>query len=161
MSNFQEQGYNHHSSTNGSSTPNGASKLPGAADVWVIDNDIAFRFLLRCELEDSPIRGRIRMFDDGDLALLKLITICSLNKALLPKAIFTNIDSNRVGGWELVRTLNEFELDVDVVLFSADPTNLDYEKMLDKPQVKDVIIKQHDPANIVEKIKQFTSAHQT
>ena len=125
--------------------------------MWFIDNDLAYRFLLRCELELNPIGGKLRMFDDGDRALMKLIEICTKNKAMLPKAIFTNIDTNRVGGWELVQTLKEFELNVDVVLFSTHPRSSDNDRMLREPLVRDILVKHHDPGNIIEKMKHFAS----
>ena len=127
-------------------------------DIWFIHDDLAYRFLVHFELKEKPFGGRVRMFDDGDVAVLELIEIFRSKKEKLPMVIFAKICCARFGAWRLVDTLKELGIHIPVVLISAEPSRTDMNRIEREPLIMGLVPKENDPASVLNKIEDLLSA---
>ncbi len=126
-------------------------------DIWFIHDDLAYRFLIHFELKEKPFGCRVRIFDDGDVAVMELIETFRSKKEKLPMVIFAKICCTRFGAWRLVDTLKELGIHIPVVLISAEPSRTDMNRIEREPLIMGLVPKDNDPEAVLSKIEDILS----
>jgi len=123
-------------------------------DIWFVDDNEVFRFILNSFMEDSGYGNRIDFFDDGDRAILKLVEL-STSGHRPPKIIFLDLNMKRLEGWQLIDLLNELDFDVKVVILTSEIGIKNKERSEQEPLVKGYLTKPVDQSKIEALIKEL------
>jgi len=125
-------------------------------DIWFVDDNEVFRFIIKSSMEHSPYADRMDFFDDGDRAMLRLIEL-SKNGNKGPKLIFLDLNMKNMDGWELLDLLNELELDVNVVILSSEVGIRAKARAEQEPLVKGYLTKPINQSEVEELIVELVS----
>ncbi|MCF8461349.1 MAG: response regulator [Flavobacteriales bacterium] len=122
-------------------------------DIWFVDDDLTFRFIIKKFLQDSTCEHRVKYFDDGDLAMLAIIN--AAKTGVTPKLIFLDLNMKYLEGWQMIDLLNEFDRRLNVIILSSSLNPKDIERAKKEPLVKEFISKPIDKEIIRQKIEQY------
>ena len=121
----------------------------GKEDIWFVDDDRLFWKVVKRMVSQSPYEKRVKLFDDGDLAIFEIMKRAK-EGAALPKLIFLDLSMRYLQGWETLNLLKEFEAETKVIIISANLSEEDKARsereisvvqLLGKPISKAQIIK--------------------
>lgn len=87
-------------------------------EIWFVDDDEIFRLVVTKLLEETPYSDRIRLFEDGDVALLELVTR-SQTEGVMPALVFLDLGMKQLEGWQMVDLVNEMKVDINLVIVSS------------------------------------------
>jgi CheY-like chemotaxis protein len=99
----------------------------GNEDIWFVDDDRLFWKVIKRMVSKSSYEKRVKLFDDGDLAIFEILKRAK-EGAQLPKLIFLDLSMRYLQGWETLNLLKEFEADTKVVIVSANLSEVDRER---------------------------------
>ncbi|MGB0918307.1 MAG: response regulator [Flavobacteriales bacterium] len=122
-------------------------------DIWFVDDDLTFRYIIKRFLQNSSYEQRIKHFDDGDIAMLAIINAARSGAA--PKLIFLDLNMKYLEGWQMLDLLNEFDRSLNVIILSSSLNPKDIERAKNEPLVKEFISKPIDKETIKQKIEQY------
>jgi len=129
-------------------------------DVWFVDDDESFRFIIKRLIEKSDFTDRADFFDDGDRAMMKMVEL-SKSGHRFPSIIFLDLMMTHIDGWQLVDLLNELELKVNVVILSSKLELSDAERAGQEPLVKGCLSKPIKLPQIEEYVRELDQAAST
>ena len=90
----------------------------GASQIWFVDDDQTFQFVLKKHTETLGLASRAAFFDDGDRALMGLVEI-KKNGGHVPKVIFLDLRMRYLEGWRFLDTIADFGIDTKVVILTS------------------------------------------
>ena len=122
-------------------------------DIWFVDDDMTFRFIVKKFLEDSPHRHRVKYLDDGDIAMLAIMNAAKSGST--PKLIFLDLNMKHLEGWQMLDLLNEFERDLNVIILSSSLNPKDIERAKKEPLVVEFVSKHITKERIKKKIEEY------
>jgi len=93
-------------------------------DIWLIDDDETFRFVVKELLHGSEFADNIAYFDDGDRAILRLVDLAKTGHHG-PKVILLDLSMKYLEGWQLMGMLNEFRNRSKVVIVTSSVSERD------------------------------------
>lgn len=124
-------------------------------DIWFVDDDPTFRYIVKKEMESTAYAERIVMFDDGDRALVQIIQ--AAKSGSLPAIIFLDLNMKNLEGWQTVDMLNEFERDVNIVILTSSLNPKDQERASSEPLVRELMSKPVNAEDIISRIEKYCS----
>jgi len=123
-------------------------------DIWFVDDDEIFRFIVKGLMKEGGFSDRITYFDDGDRAILKMIEI-SKNGGKGPKIVFLDLSMKHLEGWQLIDLLNEFESCSNIVLVTSSINPKDRLRAEKEPLVKGYLTKPVQREDLEKYIEKF------
>lgn len=103
-------------------------------DIWFIDNNELYRFLVADLVTETNYAKRVVFFDGGEAAL-KACDKC------MPKLIFLDLFMDGIDGWETLEELKRLNYKGKVAIVTSSP-NKDFEhRALLNPMVIDITVK--------------------
>lgn len=122
-------------------------------DIWFVDDDPTFRYIVKREMESTVYADRVDMFDDGDRALVQIVR--AAKSGSLPKIIFLDLNMKNLEGWQTVDMLNEFERNVNIVILSSSLNPKDLERAESEPLVREMMSKPVNAEAIISRIEKY------
>jgi CheY-like chemotaxis protein len=98
--------------------------------LWVIDDDKFFTFLIERKLDRAKGFGSVKIFLYADEALEELKKLNS-EGTTFPSIIFLDINMPRMSGWEFLRSLKNFNIDLSstkIYILSSSSSSVDQMK---------------------------------
>lgn len=130
--------------------------MENAKDIWFVDDDEIFRFILKNLIDGTDFADRAIFFDDGDRAIMKLIELAKSGDHQ-PKLIFLDLSMKHLEGWQLIDLMNEFGTNAKVVILTSSIGLKDRVRAEREPLVKGFLIKPVDKSQIVEYINKLSA----
>ena len=125
-------------------------------DIWFIDDDELFRAVVEKFVSGSAYSDRIKLFSDGDEALMELMQ--RKGSSALPKLIFLDLNMTNLGGWQMLDLLNQIrEFSAKVIIVSSSQKPEDIQRAKDEPLVVDHVTKPLSKAYLERLIKDWAS----
>lgn len=123
-------------------------------EIWFVDDDEIFRLVVGKLMEETPHSERIRLFDDGAVALLELVSR-SNNNEKLPALIFLDLGMRQLEGWQMIDMLNEIGEDLNIVIVSSSDNRGNRDRAEDEPLVMEMIGKPITAHTIQKMIRKY------
>jgi len=123
-----------------------------AKDIWFIDDDETFRFVMKQLLQDSPYADEITYFDDGDRAMLKLVDLARQGRSG-PKIIFLDLSMKYLEGWQMMDMMNEFKIASKVIILTSSVHAKDKARADQEPLITDYLTKPVSRGQIIHAIE--------
>lgn len=120
-------------------------------DIWFVDDDEIFRFIVKGMVEETTFAERAAYFDDGDRAIMKMIELAKSGNSE-PKVVFLDLSMKHLEGWQLIDLMNEFGTKANVVILTSSVGLKDRARAEKEPLVKGYLTKPVDKSQIVEYI---------
>lgn len=120
-------------------------------DIWFVDDDEVFRFIVKKHLSGTDYESRTKIFDDGDLAILDVVRLSKEGKRL-PKLVFLDLNMKHLEGWQALDLLNEFEKPTKVIILTSSLSVVDRARAEREPLVVDFLVKPIEKSDIIEAI---------
>lgn len=114
--------------------------MESAKDIWLIDDDETFRYVVKEMLNGSEFADNVAFFDDGDRAILKLVDMAKTGHQG-PKVILLDLSMKYLEGWQLMDMLNEFRNRSKVVIVTSSISERDKARAEREPKVMGYITK--------------------
>ena len=111
-------------------------------EIWFVDDDRIFQFIVEKYLEGSAYDNQYKIFDDGDRTLLELIGRAKRGEKL-PNIIFLDLRMKYMEGWETLDFLNE-TAKTKVVILTSSLSLQDQKRAKQEPLVVDYLTKPID-----------------
>jgi len=108
--------------------------MENSKDIWLIDDDETFRFVVKELLQGSEYADRTAYFDDGDRAVLKLVEMAKAGNHG-PKVILLDLSMKYLEGWQLMDLMNEFHVHSKVVIVTSSVSARDKARGDTEPKV--------------------------
>lgn len=121
-------------------------------DIWFIDDDDVFRFIIKKHIAGTEYERRVKLFDDGDLAILDVVRLSREGKQL-PKLVFLDLNMKHLEGWQALDLLNEFERPTNVVILTSSLSVKDKARAEKEPLVVDFLVKPVDKLALLKAIE--------
>lgn len=122
-------------------------------DIWFVDDDSTFRYIIKREMESTEYADRVEMFDDSDRALMAIVR--AARSGSLPSIIFLDLNMKNLEGWQTVDMLNEFEREVNVVILTSSLNPKDQERADSEKLVKELMSKPVNATDIITRIEKY------
>lgn len=103
-------------------------------DIWLIDDDETFRFVVKELLNGSEFADNVAYFDDGDRAILRLVDMAKTGHHG-PQVILLDLSMKYLEGWQLMDMLNEFRNRSKVVIVTSSISDRDKARAEREPKV--------------------------
>ena len=121
-------------------------------EIWFVDDDRVFQFIVAKYLEGTAYQKDYKIFDDGDKALLELITRAKTGKAL-PSLIFLDLNMKYMEGWETLDFLTQSAEGCKVVIVTSSLSEKDRNRAKREPLVVDYMTKPIDRNQLLISIR--------
>ena len=108
--------------------------MENSKDIWLIDDDETFRFVVKELLNGSEFADSVDYFDDGDRAILKLVDLAKTGHQG-PQVILLDLSMKYLEGWQLMDMLNEFRNRSKVVIVTSSVSERDKARADREPKV--------------------------
>jgi DNA-binding NtrC family response regulator len=126
--------------------------MESTKDIWFIDDDETFRFVMKHLMQDTAYADAITYFDDGDRAVLKLVEMAKTGKSG-PKLIFLDLSMKYLEGWQLIDLMNEFKVSSKVAILTSSIHVKDKTRAAQEPLVTDFLTKPVSREQIIQVIE--------
>ncbi len=114
--------------------------MENTKDIWLIDDDETFRYLVREQVQGSEYADNIAYLDDGDRAILRLVDLAKHGNHG-PKLILLDLSMKYMEGWQLLDMLNEFNNTSKVIIITSSVSERDKARAAREPKVMEYITK--------------------
>ena len=109
-------------------------------EIWFVDDDRVFESVISKFLEGTPYEKNHRVFNDGDIALLELISRAKSGKAL-PSIIYLDLNMKYIEGWETLDFLTHSAEGCKVVIVTSSLSEMDRKRASREALVVDYMTK--------------------
>lgn len=125
-------------------------------DIWFVDDDEIFRFIVKGMVEETIFADRAAYFDDGDRAIMKMIELAK-SGSKEPKIVFLDLSMKHLEGWQLIDLMNEFGTNTKVVILTSSVGIKDRARAEKEPLVQAYLTKPVDKSQIVKCISNLAA----
>lgn len=102
--------------------------------IWFVDDDRTFRFVVERHIQTMGIQDNVTFFDDGDRAMMRLVEL-KKSGGHPPKLIFLDLHMKHLEGWQFLDLITEFSIRSKVVILTSSLLPQDRERAEQQPLV--------------------------
>lgn len=125
-------------------------------DIWFVDDDEIFRFIVKGMMDKTDFAERTDYFDDGDRAIMRMIEVAKTGRNA-PRLMFLDLSMKHLEGWQMLDLMNEFGTDTKVIILTSSVGLKDRVRAEKEPLVKGYLTKPVEQSQIVKYINELAA----